>query len=286
VEKQPLDASLRSENPIGGGIAVILMLSLVGFNEYGCNPMVEPVKHEKTILRSDRAQFKGGFTCLSDTVLKTLTDLVTHAGSVHALQKAQQAGCRDLPLQHLLVIDPSASRTMSADLPIPEVAPATLPKEPSAVRHRHRKVEVDDEPVVDYKAGALLARQVTYELNELKRQNNAAVMETQLAMQPQSMFTCGVACLFAALDFEDNVVAYYDRINARYVPELTKLLTQIQAQRQWLVAHSQSVEQVDQTLAYLQDSVDEIANTDKAVDELRDALPGLQQQLMSIAEYR
>jgi hypothetical protein len=294
VEKQSLDASLKSENPIGGGITVILLLSLVGFNEYACNSTTEPVKHEKTILPSDRAQFKGGFTCPSDTVLNTFMDTLAHAGSVHdetgelnALQQAHQAGCSDLPLQHVLVIDVGAYRTMSADLPIPAVAPAALPSEPSAGRHQHtKKVELDDEPVVDYKAAALLATHATYEFNELKRQNNAAVVKTQLAMQPQSMSTCGVACLFAALDFEDNVVAYHHRIDARYVPELTKLRTQIQAQRQWLVAHGQSVEQVDQTLAYVQDSMDEIANMDQAVDEVRGALPGLRQQLMSIAEYR
>jgi hypothetical protein len=294
VKKQTLDASLKSENPIGGGIAIILMLSLVGFNEHGCNSTTEPVKQKQTILPSDRAQFKGGFTCPSDTVLKTLMDALAHAGSVHddtgklnALQQAHQAGCSDLPSQHGLGIDVSAYRTMSVDLPIPEVAPAASPKEPSAGRHPDtKKVELDDKPVVNYKASAMLATHATYEFDELKRQSNAAVVKTQLAVQPQSMSTCGAACLSAALDFEGNVVAYHDRIDARYVPELTKLRTQIQAQRQWLVAHGQSVEQVDQTLDDLQDSMDEITNMDRAVDEVRGALPGLRQQLMSIAEYR
>jgi hypothetical protein len=130
VEKQSLDASLKSENPIWGVCACILLLSLVGFDEYAFNSTTEPVKQETTILPSDRAQFKGGFTCPSDTVLKTFMDALAHAGSVHdetgelnALQQAHQAGCSDLPLQHVLVIHAGAHRTMSADSPIPAVAP-------------------------------------------------------------------------------------------------------------------------------------------------------------------
>ncbi len=165
----------------------------------------------------------------------------------------------------------------------------------SAGHHNHVKiatpkpVDPDAEPVVDYTpAGRLGHEMAAYDVERNTASNNLtlAIQETAQDNSCGGIACGGSARVVSALGaFEEVVVAYYNRIDAEYTPQLIKIHDDMVAQRQWLVAHGQSTELIDQSFVKYQRAMADTAALAVNVGNDRRFLEGFREQTLPVIEH-